>query len=96
MTRYRIKAMHEVYCDYIVDADNEDEAVEKLCRVEDPWTSYSGGELFGADDHLLELHGIEIDLEDSWVSGVGAVKRRTDTYPNWEVTEEVDDATVSD
>lgn len=96
MARYRIKAMHEVYCDYIVDADNEDEAVEKLCRVEEPWTSYSGGELFGADEHLLELHGIEIDLEDSWVSGVCALRQQTHTCPDWEVTEEVDDATVSD
>jgi hypothetical protein len=91
MNKYRIKAMHEVYCDYIVEAENEDAAIEKLCRIEEPWTSYSGGELFGADDALLEHHGIEIDLEESWVSGVCASKRQTHTYPHWEVTEEVSD-----
>lgn len=91
MKKYRIKAMHEVHCDYIVEAENEDAAIEELCRIEEPWTSYSGGELFGADDALLEHHGIEIDLENSWVSGVRALKKRTHTCPDWEVTEEVSD-----
>ena len=91
MPRYRVKARHEVYCDYLVEAGSADEAIETLCRIEEPWTSYSGGELFGADDALLEHHGIEIDMEDSWVSGVCALRQQTPTYPDWEVTEEVDD-----
>ena len=92
MPRYRIEAMHEVYCDYIVEADSEKEAVEKLCCAEELWTAYVGEPVsFGPDDTVLARHDIEIDTSESWISGATTWRRQD--RPDFKVTEE--DASVA-
>lgn len=86
MARYRIKARHEVLCDYIVEADSEDEAITHLCRTECQWTEYAGKELLGPDDALLARREIEVDFDSIEISDACATK--TYRMPSWDVEAE--------
>lgn len=86
MAKYRIKARHEVLCDYIIEAGSEDEAVEKLCLSECQWTEYSGGELLGPDDALLASREIEVDYDSIEISDACATK--TYRRASWDVEAE--------
>ena len=89
MPKYRIKAKHELYCDYIVEAFNEEEAIKHLCRTEEPWTTYNGG--FACPDwSVLAGRKIEVDLKDVWVSDATAKKHYYQSWPDWEIEEEED------
>lgn len=86
MAKYRIKVYHELYCDYIVESDSEEAAIEKLCRHEDLWTSY--GDTWGPHERALEYSGIECDTEETWVSGPFATSHDTIRLPKWDVEAE--------
>ena len=72
MSKFRIEAQHELYIAYVVEAETEKQAIEKLQDLGDNdviITEYCGSpKTWGVDECLLEKEGIVVDDEDAWVS----------------------------
>ena len=77
---FRIKAIHEIEAQYIVEAESYNAAVTKLCGS-DPIAEYTQG-TFGPDDEGLERQGIKV--EDVWCNGPGP-SGRIQVTRDWEV-----------
>lgn len=95
MPKYRIPVMHEVYCDYLIEAESEAAALDRLHEVSDEgyelWTSYHNGETWGPCDHTLDNLGIECDMDAAWVSCPLAREYEVRRVHKWEAELEDDE-----
>jgi hypothetical protein len=55
---WRIKAKHEAYCIYEVEADDYKDAIDQICGIE--LFQSHGEELVGPCSHTMEHHGIRL------------------------------------
>ena len=92
MTKFRIEAQHKLYMTYVVEAETEKQAIEKLQDLQDGIiTEYCGQpKTWGLDENFLESEGIVADDSEAWVSCVLPTGPRLLETRSWEI-EEMDD-----
>ena len=86
MAKFDIKCIHETEVTYTVEADDFDEALEKICN-KDIWTEYCGEpKTFGVNDYVCDEEGIEWEVTDTWGDPSPTGQPRMERH--WEYDEE--------